>query len=407
MRRYWSWLPDWTEARYSRIAPRFLRRLLPRGRQWVSNPFYHDRGRTVLEEALETYRLIVQDLSRSVPAVVVWHDPRWPDEAFRKTVLLGQADNVQGLESRAIGGRGSRSDLRSLFTAANGHFSAVTHRNVARELFAFLTGDPVPALESYRWVEPRGAAAARGAVRPLSAYGRVRLSLAGRGLLSLHPLPARARADLPFGPGGASLLLLRSPQPLSYALDSPLTDGETLAIELASGRRRASAELGRISARDPAVGRVELSTGPLEALFPDGRRARLDPVPAPAPQTCWEERSGQRLDRASVRVGGGSVVEELSVRREGGRSMLCWTHARAWVLRLAPGAYGLLQELTRRPAPLEFSLEGGGASRRILLAEVSREERPCPIAAPRAPILRLRRDPSDGLAARLSRLSSP
>jgi len=398
VRRYWSWIPNWTDARYSRQTPLFIRRLLPKRRQLVGNPFYYDRGRDLEAEALETYRLILRDLSRSGKAVVAWYDPRPWGEDFRRTALAGQEPNVVGLASLGVS-EGNGAGVRSLLRASDGHISAVTQRNIARELFAVLTGAESVEFESYRWAPP-----AKGAVQPappscaaLRDCGPVRTTLGGREILRLQPVsPKKTDGFDPRSADAASLLIVEAKQPLFYVLDSRLHAKSSLGIRLSVGGEELSIPLGPIEMLAPVLGRVRIPERTLEARLSRGDRLTLEFAAGSSPHICWRLAPDRKVKRAALVVDGRGLLENLEFRDAKGIRGLCGARdrTRAGVLRLIPGAYASLQDLAKVSAPLELVAGEPEQGWRLPLGALAQVKRRVPIPRLSRPPLLLRSGPS-------------
>lgn len=276
--RYWSWLPSWTEARYSRDTPLFLRRLLPRGRSLRVNPFYYGSSETEREEAFRTYRIILREMAGSVRDLVV--DLGGSEDfaaAFRSRCLAGLPENVTSFRwSRAGVGR----TAERLRQQPQGHLSAILHRQKAVELAGFLVGKSRSTLRVYALELDRGPAPAP-LPRDLSLGDIQTLSIgtAEQTLAWFHPIPLGRAQPFDLSPRmtkpfdfvvkdyGALVMLDRPDYPFC-PLCGGVRDGMPVRVALQAGRRETLVPIGVVQSSVPWLGCAEIDRSALPKTTP-------------------------------------------------------------------------------------------------------------------------------------------
>ena len=401
--RYWALFPPWTEARYSRDTPLFLRRLLPRGRRLRTNPFYYDCGGTEQEEAFRTYRAILRDMAGSTERLVV--DLVGTDEfaaAFRTRCLAGLPDNVVCFRGSREAEERTAPPLRKL---PQGHFSAILHRQKAVELAGFLTGKDRVALRAYT-LEPDDGPPPAPLPQDLSLrdFPAVSIGTAERVVADFYPIPfdrtlpfdpsARMAKPFDFARGGyEALVMLDQPDHSCYPLRGRLRAGAPVLLVLKAGRREVPVQIGVVRSLAPGLGRAEIWKRAHEGTLPGGGAFRLELSPDASGLTLTADKP-MRL--AALRIGA-EPAGELRLVPAGPSRYVARDLAdprTALGFHLVAGCLRYLEEAGSAPLRLFLRLEkadGWVLLQPLLRAQAAPLRRTLPV--PPRPILSTRRPP--------------
>lgn len=258
---YLRFLTPWRYVRYDARGPAFLRALLPRGRELARNPFYYFPG-DAAAEARELYPALFARLAaEGARGLIVTCN----DEAACAHAAAIRERGVEVIETAASELARERP---SLHLAPLDHLGALGNDAVAAELAARLAGEPrprIPLLEiaPLGTYPPAGWQPERPPPERLRRGHRPELWIGGHRVAALLAGKPGGAVRRPFVPRTtAALLDVTAGQELVFLpLAEPLAGGEPITVRFRLDGRPVEAEIGRVEAAAPVLGRPRWHPG--------------------------------------------------------------------------------------------------------------------------------------------------